>query len=104
MRRIIILLLLSTIYGQVDSDFISPGDFVDRKPTLPEVVLPNFVEDKDVDLVLEDVVGGMTEGMNVDYTGDLSKDGYPGKAVSANDGEMVWQFLLRQLPIIKIEL
>ena len=49
MRRIIILLLLSTIYGQVDSDFIAPGDFVDRKPTLPEVVLPNFVEDKDVD-------------------------------------------------------
>ena len=35
------------MYGQVDSDFISPGDFVDRKPTLPEVVLPNFVEDED---------------------------------------------------------
>ncbi|GIT10027.1 MAG: hypothetical protein CM1200mP31_1960 [Candidatus Neomarinimicrobiota bacterium] len=62
MRRIIILLLLSTIYGQVDSDFISPGDFVDRKPTLPEVVLPNFVEDKDVDY---------SDMLN---TGNLSKD------------------------------
>ena len=49
MRRTVILLLLSTVYGQVDSDFISPGDFVDRKPTLPEVVLPNFVEDENID-------------------------------------------------------
>ena len=65
MRRTIILLLLSTMYGQVDSDFISPGDFVDRKPTLPEVVLPNFVEDEDIDYSNTLNIGNLVQGYRI---------------------------------------
>jgi len=65
MRRTIILLLLSTMYGQVDSDFISPGDFVDRKPTLPEVVLPNFVEDEDIDYSDTLNIGNLVQGYRI---------------------------------------
>jgi len=65
MRRTIILLLLSTMYGQVDSDFISPGDFVDRKPTLPEVVLPNFVEDEDIDYSNTLNIGNVVQGYRI---------------------------------------
>lgn len=65
MRRTIILLLLSTMYGQVNSDFISPGDFVDRKPTLPEVVLPNFVEDEDIDYSDTLNIGNLVQGYRI---------------------------------------
>ena len=67
MRRIIILLLLSTIYGQVDSDFISPRDFVDRKPTLPEVVFPNFVENEDINVDHSDTlsIGNLVKGYRI---------------------------------------
>ena len=67
MRKIIILLLLSTVYSQVDSDFISPRDFVDRKPTLPEVVFPNFVENEDINVDHSDTlsIGNLVKGYRI---------------------------------------
>ena len=80
---------IETDYGVFDMHFYTYEDSYYKAYMLAYIDYPDeLFEDKDVDLILEDVVGGMTEGMNVDYTGDLSKDGYPGKAVSANDGEM----------------
>jgi len=42
MKAISILLLFGLIYGQNNTDFISPSDFSDRKPDLPNVILPNL--------------------------------------------------------------
>ena len=53
------------VYGQVDSDFISPGDFIDRKPALPEVVLPDFVEDEDLDYSDSLSAGNLVQGYRI---------------------------------------
>ncbi len=80
---------IETDYGFFDMNFYTYEDSSYKAYMLAYIDYPGeLFEDKDVDLILEDVVSGMMEGMNIDYTGDLSKDGYPGKAVSANNGEM----------------
>ena len=45
MKAILILLLFGIAYSQDNSDFISPSDFSDRKPDLPDIILPNFSDD-----------------------------------------------------------
>ena len=45
MTAILILLLFGIVYSQDNSDFILPSDFSDRKPDLPDVILPNFSDD-----------------------------------------------------------
>ena len=45
MKAILILLLFGIVYSQDNSDFISPSDFSDRKPDLPDIILPNFSDD-----------------------------------------------------------
>ena len=45
MKAILILLLFGIVYSQDNSDFILPSDFSDRKPDLPDVILPNFSDD-----------------------------------------------------------
>tara|TARA_B100000427_G_scaffold323526_1_gene327141 strand:- start:632 stop:1051 length:420 start_codon:yes stop_codon:yes gene_type:complete len=42
MKAILTLLLFGLVYSQDNADFISPSDFSDRKPDLPDIVLPNF--------------------------------------------------------------
>ena len=45
MKAILIFLLFGIVYSQDNSDFISPSDFSDRKPDLPDIILPNFSDD-----------------------------------------------------------
>ena len=45
MKAILILLLFGIVYSHDNSDFISPSDFSDRKPDLPDIILPNFSDD-----------------------------------------------------------
>ena len=45
MTAILILLLFGIVYSQDNSDFILPSDFSDRKPDLPDIILPNFSDD-----------------------------------------------------------
>ena len=45
MNAILILLLFGIVYSQDNSDFILPSDFSDRKPDLPDIILPNFSDD-----------------------------------------------------------
>lgn len=45
MKAILILLLFGIVYSQDNSDFILPSDFSDRKPDLPDIILPNFSDD-----------------------------------------------------------
>ena len=45
MKAILILLLFGIVYSQDNSDFILPSDFTDRKPDLPDIILPNFSDD-----------------------------------------------------------
>ena len=45
MKAILILLLFGLVYSQDNADFISPSDFSDRKPDLPDIILPNFSDD-----------------------------------------------------------
>ena len=47
MKAILILLLFGLVYSQDNADFISPSDFSDRKPDLPDIILPNFNDDSD---------------------------------------------------------
>ena len=45
MKAILILLLFGIVYSQDNADFMSPSDFSDRKPDLPDIILPNFNDD-----------------------------------------------------------
>ena len=45
MKAILILLLFGLAYGQDNADFMLPSNFSDRKPDLPDIILPNFNDD-----------------------------------------------------------
>tara|TARA_Y100001970_G_scaffold130227_1_gene160597 strand:- start:79 stop:495 length:417 start_codon:yes stop_codon:yes gene_type:complete len=64
MKAILILLLFGIIYSQDNSDFISPSDFSDRKPDLPDIILPNFSDD-DSDYSNSINVDGLVKGYRV---------------------------------------
>ena len=64
MKAILILLLFGIVYSQDNSDFISPSDFSDRKPDLPDIILPNFSDD-DSDYSNSINVDGLVKGYRV---------------------------------------
>ena len=64
MKAILILLLFGIIYSQDNSDFISPSDFSDRKPDLPDIILPNFSDD-DSDYSNSMNVDGLVKGYRI---------------------------------------
>ena len=64
MKAILILLLFGIVYSQDNSDFILPSDFSDRKPDLPDVILPNFSDD-DSDYSNSINVDGLVKGYRV---------------------------------------
>ena len=63
MKAILILLLFGLVYSQDNADFISPSDFSDRKPDLPDVILPNFNDDSDYSNSIN--VDGLVKGYRV---------------------------------------
>ena len=64
MKAILILLLFGIVYSQDNSDFISPSDFSDRKPDLPDIILPNFSDD-DSDYSNSMNVDGLVKGYRI---------------------------------------
>tara|TARA_Y100000385_G_scaffold100903_1_gene104296 strand:+ start:2648 stop:3061 length:414 start_codon:yes stop_codon:yes gene_type:complete len=48
MRLLIIILISTNIYAQ--SDFILPSDFADNPPNLPNIVLPSFEDNDDLEV------------------------------------------------------
>jgi len=64
MKAILILLLFGIAYSQDNSDFISPSDFSDRKPDLPDIILPNFSDD-DSDYSNSMNVDGLVKGYRI---------------------------------------
>ena len=42
MRGMLTLLLFGLVYSQNNVDFISPSDFNDKKPDIPNIILPNL--------------------------------------------------------------
>ena len=64
MKAILILLLFGIVYSQDNSDFILPSDFSDRKPDLPDIILPNFSDD-DSDYSNSINVDGLVKGYRV---------------------------------------
>ena len=64
MKAILILLLFGMVYSQDNSDFILPSDFSDRKPDLPDVILPNFSDD-DSDYSNSINLDGLVKGYRV---------------------------------------
>ena len=64
MKAILILLLFGIVYSQDNSDFISPSEFSDRKPDLPDIILPNFSDD-DSDYSNSINVDGIVKGYRV---------------------------------------
>ena len=76
-------------YGSLDMYFYSYEESLSKAYLVSYVDYPaEFFDDKEVDLILEDATGLMAEGMTIDNIQDISLDGYPGKTVSANDGDM----------------
>ena len=65
MKAIFILLLFGLVYSQDNSDFILPSDFSDRKPDLPEIVLPNFNDNEDSEYSGTINMDGMIKGYRV---------------------------------------
>ena len=63
MKAILILLLFGLVYSQDNADFISPSDFSDRKPDLPDIILPNFNDDSDYSNSI--IVDGLVKGYRV---------------------------------------
>ena len=63
MKAILILLLFGIVYSQDNSDFILPSDFSDRKPDLPDIILPNFNDDSDYSNSIN--VDGLVKGYRV---------------------------------------
>ena len=63
MKAILILLLFGIAYSQDNSDFILPSDFSDRKPDLPDIILPNFNDDSDYSNSIN--VDGLVKGYRV---------------------------------------
>ena len=63
MKAILILLLFGLVYSQDNADFISPSDFSDRKPDLPDVILPNFNDGSDYSNSIN--VDGLVKGYRV---------------------------------------
>ena len=63
MKAILILLLFGLVYSQDNADFISPSDFSDRKPDLPDIILPNFNDDSDYSNSIN--VDGLVKGYRV---------------------------------------
>ncbi len=63
MKATLILLLFGLIYSQDNTDFISPSDFSDRKPDLPDIVLPNFNDDSDYSNSIN--IDGLVKGYRV---------------------------------------
>ena len=51
------------VYSQDNADFISPSDFSDRKPDLPDIILPNFNDDSDYSNSIN--VDGLVKGYRV---------------------------------------
>jgi len=64
MKAILIFLLFGIVYSQDNSDFISPSDFSDRKPDLPDIILPNFSDD-DSDYSNSMNVDGLVKGYRI---------------------------------------
>ena len=64
MKAILILLLFGLVYSQDNADFISPSDFSDRKPDLPDIILPNFSDD-DSDYSNSMNVDGLVKGYRI---------------------------------------
>ena len=63
MKAILILLLFGLVYSQDNADFISPSDFSDRKPDLPDIILPNFNDASDYSNSIN--VDGLVKGYRV---------------------------------------
>ena len=63
MKAILILLLFGLVYSQDTAAFISPSDFSDRKPDLPDIILPNFNDDSDYSNSIN--VDGLVKGYRV---------------------------------------
>jgi len=63
MKAILILLLFGLVYSQDNADFISPSDFSDRKPDLPDIILPNFNDESDYSNSIN--VDGLVKGYRV---------------------------------------
>ena len=76
MKAILILLLFGIVYSQDNSDFILPSDFSDRKPDLPDIILPNFSDDD----------SGYSNSINVD---GLVKGYRVQEAISENQEDLI---------------
>ena len=80
---------ISTDYGVYDMHFYTYEPSYDKAYMVAYIDYPDqLFLDKEVEMILEDVVYGMMTGMTIDYMGDLLKDGVKGKAVSGNDGAL----------------
>ncbi len=77
MKAILILLLFGIVYSQDNSDFILPSDFSDRKPDLPDIILPNFSDDD----------SGYSNSINVD---GLVKGYRVQVAISENQEDLIY--------------
>jgi len=80
---------IDTDFGLLDMYFYSYEESLSKAYLVSYIDYPLEVFDvKEIDLILEDAADAMAAGMTIDVIEDTSIDGYPGKTLSANDGEM----------------
>jgi len=80
---------IDTDFGSLDMYFYSYEESLSKAYLVSYIDYPLEVFDvKEIDLILEDAAAAMAAGMTIDVIEDTSIDGYPGKTLSANDGEM----------------
>ena len=65
MRGMLTLLLFGLVYSQNNVDFISPSDFNDKKPDIPNVILPNLNDHNDSEYSNSINIDGLIKGYRV---------------------------------------
>ena len=63
MRLLIIILISTNIYAQ--SDFILPSDFADNPPNLPNIVLPSFEDNDDLEVSEDSILINTIKGYRI---------------------------------------
>ena len=65
MRGMLTLLLFGLVYSQNNVDFISPSDFNDKKPDIPNIILPNLNDHNDSEYSNSVNIDGLIKGYRV---------------------------------------
>ena len=65
MRGMLTLLLFGLVYSQNNVDFISPSDFNDKKPDIPNIILPNLNDHNDSEYSNSINIDGLIKGYRV---------------------------------------